>query len=308
MLNVSGNQTMQGLRVGHTTLEKQGTGVTAFVFDRPAVGAYTLCGSSPASHELNTLDLEVHVNNVDGLIFTGGSAYGLGVAAGAMRWFQEQNKGWKMPHGVVPIVPAVAIYDLGIKLAEAPTAEDGYLACKNAQENNSVTGAIGAGTGASVGKVVRTAARMSGGVGFAQLQVGDVTVVAYVVVNSVGDVRDTSGKIIAGARLANGDFADCQNALLFGDFTPQTASSNSTLAAVFTDGAFSKSALKRISKMAVAGMARAITPVFTQYDGDIIFCISLGDKVAQELVVGNAAAMAVQEAIINAAQLSVVLS
>jgi L-aminopeptidase/D-esterase-like protein len=299
---------MQGLRIGHTTLEKQGTGVTAFIFDRPAVGAYTLCGSSPAAHELSTLDLEVNVTHVNGLIFTGGSAYGLAAVAGAMRWFQEQNIGWKMPHGIVPIIPTIAIYDLAIKEPLAPSADDAYQACQAAVENNTAMGRIGAGTGASVGKAVKTAARMSGGVGFATVTLGKVTITAYAVVNSVGDVRNTAGKIIAGARYDGGEFADCQKYILANDIAPMAAPSNSTLVAVFTDAAFSKIQLKRISKMAVAGMARAVTPVFTQFDGDIIFCISLGQEQAQEIVVGTAAAALVQTAIIEAVKNSVVLS
>ncbi len=298
---------MQGLRIGHTTLEKQGTGVTAFIFDRPTVGAYTLCGSSPAAHELSTLDLEVNVSHVNGLIFTGGSAYGLGSAAGAMRWFQEHNIGWKMPHGIVPIIPTIAIYDLSIKQPIAPSAADAYRACETAVENNTDSGRIGAGTGASVGKAVAAAARMSGGVGFANITVGKVNVVVYAVVNSVGDVVDATGKIIAGARFENGVFADCQKTILANDFAPLPAPSNSTLVAVFTDAAFSKIQLKRISKMALAGMARAVTPIFTQFDGDIIFCLSCGQERAEEIVVGTAAAAAVQAAIIDAVKNSVVL-
>jgi L-aminopeptidase/D-esterase-like protein len=298
---------MQGLRIGHTTLEKQGTGVTAFIFEQPAVGAYTLCGSSPAAHELSTLDLEVNVSHVNGLLFTGGSAFGLGAAAGAMRWFQENNIGWKMPHGVVPIIPTIAIYDLAIKQPVAPSADDAYRACADAIENNTASGRIGAGTGASVGKAVKTAARMSGGIGVANITVGKANVIVYAVVNSVGDVVNAAGNIIAGARDDNGEFADCQKTILANDFAPLTVPSNSTLVAVFTDAAFSKIQLKRISKMALAGMARAVTPIFTQFDGDIIFCLSLGQERAEEIVVGTAAAAAVQTAIVDAVKNSVVL-
>jgi L-aminopeptidase/D-esterase-like protein len=148
---------------------------------------------------------------------------------------------------------------------------------------------------------------MSGGLGFAKMTVGKVNILVYAVVNSVGDVRDTSGKIIAGARDDNGQFADCEKYILSQDFAPLATPSNSTLVAVFTDGAFSKIQLKRISKMALAGMARAVTPIFTQYDGDIIFCTSLGQVEAQEIAVGTAAAVAVQSAIMDAVKNSVVL-
>jgi L-aminopeptidase/D-esterase-like protein len=299
---------MQGLRVGHSTREQEGTGVTAFVFATPAVGAYHLCGSSPAAHELNTMDLDVHVSHINGLVFAGGSAYGLNVAAGAMRWFQEHHIGWKMPHGVVPIVPVVAVYDLGVKEPQAPTPQDAYYACANAIENNVATGCIGAGTGASVGKAVPSAARMSGGIGFATLQIDKLIVCAYALVNSVGDVLDEKGKIIAGARLADGQFANCQKTILSSAYEKEMSASNSTLVAVFTNAAFSKAQLKRIAKMATAGMARAVSPIFTQYDGDIIFCVSVGQETALEIVAGTAAAQVVQQAIISAVKNSVVLS
>jgi L-aminopeptidase/D-esterase-like protein len=299
---------MQGLRVGHTTIESQGTGVTAFVFDTPTVGVYHLCGSSPASHELHALDLAANVSHVNGLLFCGGSALGLGAVAGAMQWFLEQGRGWPVPQGVMPIVPAAAIYDLGVISRLPPGPDAGYQACAQAEENNVSSGRIGAGTGASVGKIITAASRMSGGLGYASLRLADgVTVCAYAVVNSVGDVRDADNKIIAGAKNSAGKFADCQQYLLDGKTEEQLHPANSTLVAVFTDAHFSRAELKRISRMAVAGLARVISPVFTRYDGDIIFTLSLGELSGTELIVGTAAAQVVQEAIINSVKNSIIL-
>ena len=294
---------MQGLKVGHFTDREKGTGLSVFLFDRPAVGAYLLCGSGSATHELAPLDPEGSVCNLHGLTLSGGSAFGLFTAEGVMRFLAERGMGLTLPNGVIPIVPAAAIYDLGYKKPEAPTAEDAYRACLNAYENNCDSGQMGAGTGATVGKIIPEATCMSSGIGYAEMALANgVNVVAYAVVNAVGDIRDAEGKIVAGARLANGKFADCRQFLLTGKgeevlFFDHT---NTTLVAVFTNAKFSKAELKRISKMAIAGLGQAVSPVFTCYDGDILFSISVGELAASVLTVGVLAAEVVRRAILNA--------
>jgi L-aminopeptidase/D-esterase-like protein len=301
--------TMKGLKIGHFTQAAHGTGASVFLFDTPAVGTYYLCGSSPATHELGPLEVAANVTHLNGLALFSGSAFGLTAVGGVMRWLQEANQGWATPHGVVPIVPAAAIYDLVVNQALPPTADDAYTACKNAREDNTECGRIGAGTGASVGKVIPDGQRMTGGIGRAEFTLPDgATVLVYVVVNSVGDVRDKNGKIIAGARLSDGTFGDCERWLQSGQHEKRLhLNNNTTLAAVFTDAIFSKAELQRIAKMAVAGMGRSISPAFTRYDGDIIFCVSLGEHLATEVVVGAVATGLVQQAIINAVQGSTVI-
>lgn len=293
---------MQSLKVGHYTNTQDATGLTVFLFDVPAVAAYHLCGSSPATRELHMLDFEANNSEINGLVFTGGSAFGLGAVDGVMRFLNEKGCGKRMPHGgVVPIVPAASIYDLAMGNFAMPTADDAYQACVIAQEDNTETGCIGAGTGATVGKLVPGASRMSGGFGFSNIALGNgLCVAAYALVNAVGDVRDSSGQIIAGARLQHGAFANTEEFLLEGGNEAYAASANTTLVAVFTNARFNKIELKRIAKMATAGMARTISPVFTRYDGDIVFTSSMGELNASELTVGTLAVNAVQRAIINA--------
>jgi L-aminopeptidase/D-esterase-like protein len=298
---------MQSLKVGHYTNDEHATGVSVFLFDQPAPAAYSLCGASPASHELHVLELDANVPYIDGLVFSGGSAFGLNAVSGVMQWFQEQDRGYRTPYANVPIVPAAGIYDLAIKSAIPPTPAHAYEACLNAIENNPLQGRIGAGTGASVGKLVPHAARMSGGLGFAELSLKNgVKVLAYAVVNCVGDVRD-GAQIVAGARLTSGKFADCENYLLTGHEETVSDLANTTLVSVFTNAKFSKIELKRIGKVAMTGMARAISPVFTRNDGDIIICASLGELVEVELVISTMAAEAVRRAIVNAVKNSIVL-
>lgn len=298
---------MQSLKIGHYTQFDQGTGITTFLFDRPAEVAYCLCGSAPATRDLHALELEAYVSHIDGLVFTGGSAYGLGAVKGVMQWFQEQGRGYPTPHGPVPVVPAAAIYDLGVKSSTPPTAEAAYQACVAATSVHQ-RGRLGAGTGATVGKLVGSASPMTGGVGYASLTLPDgLEVLAYAVVNCVGDVRDTNHNIIAGACHADGQFVDCDAFLLSGQRAVTDLTVNTTLVAVFTNAAFSKIELKRIAKVALAGMAQTISPVFTRYDGDLIFCVSLGEQVASEMTVGAMAREAVRQSILNAVTDSVIL-
>lgn len=292
---------MHGLKVGHYTNSKQGTGASVFLFDKPAIGAFHLAGSSPATFDLSVLDLAANVTHVDGLALLGGSASGLPAVAGAQQWLSEHDKGWLVPHGRVPLLPAAAIYDLGFQTSHVPTASNVYEACESAIQDNCESGSVGAGTGATVGKIVPHTKPMKGGVGFQEIVLSpEVSVLVYAVVNCVGDVCNTTGKIIAGARLANGDFVDSQQYLLSGQEEKRINNSNTTLIAVFTNAKFSKIELNRIAKMAVSGMSRAILPVFTRYDGDIAFCFSVGKSHANELTVGAAAAEAARQAIINA--------
>lgn len=300
---------MEGLKVGHFTDNDHATGVTVFLLENLAVGTYLLCGSSPASHELAPLDPDSSVSNIHGLVFTGGSAYGLAVANGVMKYLAERGIGFPTRTGLIPIVPAVAIYDLNTNQPVPPIAEDAYQACLAAKENNQVTGRIGAGRGASVGKLVPEGRPMSGGVGFSQCILSNgIEVLAYVVVNAVGDVYEPSGNIVAGAQDAHGNFINCTDYVFNGNVENKLFSqSNTTLAAVFTNAKFSKAELKRIAKMAIAGMARAISPIFTPFDGDILFCVSLGNHQASPLTIGTIAAESVHLAILSAVKESEVL-
>jgi L-aminopeptidase/D-esterase-like protein len=298
---------MQSLKIGHSTNTELGTGLTVFLFEQPAVAAYHLCGSSPATRELHTLELDANPTHIDGLVFSGGSALGLGATDGVMRFLLEQGRGKPVPHGVMPIVPAVSVYDLAVKAPQPPTVEEAYQAARSAK-NECIEGRVGAGTGCSVGKLVPQSSRMSGGIGFAEVILKNgLHVLVYAVVNAVGDIHDPSGKIIAGARLANGAFADCEKYFLNGQHEKQISNTNTTLVAVFTNAKFSKIELKRISKMASCGMARAIFPVFTRYDGDIVFAVSLGEQQASEVMVGTIAANLTQQAIIYAVKESIIL-
>lgn len=290
---------MKGLKIGHFTHQAAGTGVTVFLLEQSAVGSYWVCGSAPASHEFFVLDPDNSVPRFHGLVFAGGSAYGLYAAKGVMTYLTEKNIGHVTPHGKVPIVPAAAIYDLSFKKPIAPTDSDAYQACLSAKENNLDSGQIGAGTGATVGKLVKNSSSMQAGLGVGRVSLpSGIEFVAYAVVNAVGDVIGKEGQIIAGAKNSHGQFANSFRYLLSGQGEIDLFdSTNTTIVAVFTNAKFTKEELKRIAKMAVAGIACTIAPSFTRFDGDVLFCISVGEQTISELTAGVMATEAVKQAI-----------
>jgi L-aminopeptidase/D-esterase-like protein len=293
---------MHGLKIGHVSNDDAATGVSVFLFENSAIGAYWICGSAPATHELVVLDPDNSVPKLYGLVLAGGSAYGLYAAEGVMRYLTERHIGHPTPHGVVPIVPAAAIYDLAYGKPIPPSADQAYQASLNASESNTESGRIGAGRGATIGKLIPKTKAMTGGLGRAEIELPNgIVVLAYAVVNCVGDVRNGVNEIVAGACNEQGEFANSEQYLISGQGEADLfAHSNTTLVVIFTNAVFSKGELKRIAKMASAGMGRAIAPIFTNFDGDILFCISVGEQAASELTIGTVAAEVVRLAILNA--------
>jgi L-aminopeptidase/D-esterase-like protein len=292
-----------GLKIGHTTNIHHKTGLTVFLPDTPARCGRWICGAAPASRECDLLDPAQLVETIDALMFTGGSAYGLDAASGVMQWLKENQRGWPTYFGRVPIVPVAAIYDFQSTHPTIPTPIDAYQACISANYPINQNHSVGIGTGASVGKLLPNALPMPGGFGFAKLSNNNgIEVIAFAAVNCAGDVFHHD-KIIAGARFSNGEFADTQHQLLTSQHAQsfvKSPQSNTTLVATFTNAQFNKSQLTRIARMASCGIAQAIRPVFTIYDGDMIFSLSLGDYIADEIIVGTLCAEATRQAIINA--------
>lgn len=300
---------LENLSIGHYTNEKGGTGLTVFLPDERMICGWWLCGSAPATREVTVLDPGLTMDRIDGLLLTGGSAYGLGATNGVMQWLKEHNRGYQTRFGVVPIVPTAGIFDFGIKGMNVPTAENAYLACQQATKKNTLRGRIGVGTGATVGKWLNNDKCMSGGFGHAELMGPDgLLILACAVVNSIGDVVDEQGKIVAGATNLEGKFTDLASAIIAGDYGKiEISRQNTTLVAVFSNALLDKAQLTRVAKMASAGIARATQPAFTRYDGDVVFCSSLGTIQAEEVVVGSLAAKATHLAILNAVQDSLVI-
>ena len=305
---------VEGLRVGHHTLTERPTGCTVILVDgEGAVGGVSQRGGAPGTRETDLLNPLNMVDKVNAVVLAGGSAYGLEAATGTVRYLEEKGIGWKVgPAGVVPIVPAAILFDLpfGGKPQVRPTAECGYKAAAAATDGPVAEGNVGAGAGATVGKMGMRP--MKGGLGSASITLPDGLVVAAIVaVNAVGDVIDPeSGKVVAGVRSEDGkSLADARKLLRSGALVrrPQPRSGeNTTIGLVATNAKLSKADASRMALMADDGFAKAISPSHTTGDGDTVFSLATGrwEGEANVTIIGALAADAMAEALVRAVSLA----
>jgi len=300
-----------GIRVGHASDFEAVTGCTVILFGNyGAAAAVDVRGGAVGERELEPLRPGHLVERIHGLVMAGGSAFGLDAAGGVMCYLEQRGIGFDTGAACVPIVPAVILYDLGIgNPRRRPDAAMGYEAARRASAGPVEEGSVGAGTGATVGKMFGMARATKGGLGSATVNLaGGVKVSALAVVNAFGDVRDpSSGEIVAGLRSApiSSKFSDTLAQMKRGAVRrrfgrPARAGANTTLAVVATNARFEKISLLRIAAMAQAGLARTIAPVHSSFDGDVVFAISLGRKRSDVNTVGALAAEAVARAIVRA--------
>jgi L-aminopeptidase/D-esterase-like protein len=294
------------LHVGHWTDRDAATGCTVILC--PAEGAVAgvdVRGFAPGTRETALLDPTCMVEQVHAILLSGGSAFGLAAADGVMRWLEERNRGFETGVARVPIVPAAILFDLGVGRADLrPDAAAGYAACDAASADPVAMGSVGAGTGATLGKLKGLGFAMKGGVGSASRHLGaGIVVAALVAVNAVGDVIDpANGQILAGARRADGGFADSMTILagrLAQDFR-DLSGGNTTLAVVAANVALSKAEATVVARMAHDGLARAIRPIHTSFDGDTVFALATGEIHAPPSLIGAVAADVLAEAVIHA--------
>jgi L-aminopeptidase/D-esterase-like protein len=297
-----------GIKVGHATLKTRPTGCTVILCEAGAVAGVDVRGSAPGTRETDLLNPINTVQQVQAVVLSGGSAYGLDTATGVMRYLESKGLGFRVGGGVVPIVPAAILMDLGFggDFKIRPTAESGYEACVAASTNPVTQGNVGAGAGATVGKAFGRQFAMKAGLGSASIKVGDTGVVvgALVAVNAVGDVvNPKNGKIICGARGEHGGFRNTMAEVMKGYRVTLQAAANTTIGVVATNAALEKVQVSKIAQMAHDGYARAINPVHTPEDGDTIFALSTGTlktKVSYGMI-GALAAEAMAQAIVRAA-------
>lgn len=301
--------TIPGLQVGHAQDFAAATGCTVVLTLEGAICGVDQRGGAPGTRETDLLRPMHLVEKAHAVLLTGGSAFGLAAADGVVRWLEEKDIGFDVRVARVPIVPAAVLFDLAIGRADVrPDAAMGYAACQAAVNPASElqAGTIGAGTGATVGKILGPAGRMKGGLGTAVIELAPgLWVGALFAVNCLGDVVDpTSGRILAGARkLPEGDFVDTMEALkkrMMGSFT---SSGNTVIGIVATNASLSKEAANKVAQMAHDGLARAIRPAHTMFDGDTIFTLATGQgQPADVTFIGAYAAEATAQAIVDAVQ------
>jgi L-aminopeptidase/D-esterase-like protein len=274
------------IRVGHFTDSRRPTGCTVVIFDHAAVASVDVRGSAPGTRETDLLSPTNTVQTVNAILLSGGSAYGLDAAGGVMRYLEENKLGFYVGSAIVPIVPAAILFDLEIGDARIrPDAQAGYQACIAAVNEHPAEGCVGAGAGATVGKLFGMSQAMKSGLGSVSINIGnsDVIVGAIVAVNGVGDVLSTeTGHIIAGARTADGDdFLDSirqilEGATIGGRREAPRSGGNTTIGIVATNARLTKTEAAKVAQMSHDGLARVINPVHTAMDGDTIFAAATG--------------------------------
>ena len=265
-----------GLRVGHASDEQARTGCTVVL--GPFRGSCFVAGLATGTRELDVFNPNHVVESIDALLLTGGSAYGLGAANGVVEWLRERGIGFRTPAAAVPIVPAAVIYDLGVGRSDRwPDAAMARAACDAASDAPVAEGGVGAGTGATVGKLLGAERAVAGGIG-STIDDGDGPIVAALaVVNALGDVLDAHGRVIAGPRLDDGTLAQSVELIRrrgSAAFAGAVPPSNTTLTVVATDAPLGRTALAALARMAGTALPRRISPVHTPFDGDITFALS----------------------------------
>jgi len=298
-----------GIRVGHYTDPRRATGCTVVLCPDGTLGGVDVRGAAPGTRETELLQPHAAASEVHAVLLAGGSAFGLDAATGVMQWLEQRGTGLEIANQRVPIVPAAIIFDLWLGDGRIrPDAVAGHAACQAARNTAVVQGSVGAGAGATVGKLWGIGRAMRGGVGSASFTVEGVTIGALAVVNALGDVLDpTSGQPIAGARTEDG--ARLQNSmatLLRGEVPlPLQAGQATTLVVVATDATLTKAQAQKLAQMAHDGLARTINPVHTMGDGDVVFALATGEVhvAAPSLtLLGSVAAEVTARAVVNAVQ------
>jgi L-aminopeptidase/D-esterase-like protein len=296
---------IEGLSVGHFSDHEGMTGCTVVLAPEGVTASVDIRGGAPGTLETALLSPYASVGELHGVLLTGGSAPGLGAAAGVATFLREGGHGYRTPYARVPLVTAAVIYDLGVGSPSAfPRPDDAYRAAASAGSQVG-EGSVGVGTGATVGKILGADGMMKGGVGLCSISVGGgATVSALTVVNALGDVLDEQGAILAGAR-KGGAFVKSKDLLLGMAAAPNFFPLESTtLSVVMTDARLDKLQCGNVARMSHDGFARAIDPVHTPVDGDCVFVLATGRVAGNVFQIGAAAAETVAASIRRAVRVA----
>lgn len=293
---------VKGIKLGQASDFEGGTGLSVIIPDSNNTAAVEVRGSAPGTRETDLLNPINQVSEVNGIILSGGSAYGLDAASGLMEELEKDNRGFDVGCGIVPIVSQAVLFDLAYKNPLArPNAKMAKLAYKNASYDNKECGIIGAGTGATVGKAMGMDKAFKSGLGQASMTLGDLTVSAIVAVNAFGDIFDyEKGKQIAEPMVDGKMLSTMDNIENIAKSFSEVEGKNTTIGLVATNASFNKTELTKICQMTHDGYARSINPVHTMFDGDTIFALATNKVKADVTIVGALASMVMSRAIANA--------
>lgn len=300
---------IEGVSIGHAVNEEAKTGVTVLYFPNGAQTGCDISGGGPASRETPLTDSMTADNPLNAVVLSGGSAFGLAAGDGVMKCLEENGIGYETGYAKVPLVCQSCIFDLGYGRNDVrPDAALGYAACKNAMEHcDASEGNVGAGIGATVGKLCGMRQASKAGLGIAAIQVGELKVAAVVVVNAFGDIfNPENGQKIAGLMTPDRkQFMDLEQAFLSFMSKPKDLfNSNTTIGCIVCNAKFDKAKLNKIASMTRNAYARCINPVGTMADGDSIYACSVGDVISDVNLVGTLGAKVMQKAIMRAIEAS----
>ena len=289
-----------GIKVGHVSNHQAKTGCTVILTENGATAGVDIRGDAPGTRETALLAPLKTVEQVHAVLLTGGSAFGLAAADGVMNALEEQETGFDVGVTKVPIVPAAVIFDLEVGLSDIrPNQKMGYQAVQNASAGEQRTGAIGVGTGCTVGKLLGPQRSSASGLGSSTLQLNNNTYIsALVAVNAFGDILDHQGNIIAGCKDEHGNFINTYQALQTEEISG--FAKNTTIGVVATNAQLSKTEANKIAQVAHNGYANHIKPVHTMLDGDTIFALSTGQQEIDINLLATAASEVMGQAIVNA--------
>jgi L-aminopeptidase/D-esterase-like protein len=298
-----------GVLVGHASDYEALTGCTAILCERGAAAGMDVRGSATGTEEFGLLNPMHVTERIHALVFAGGSAFGLEAASGVRRFLEQKGVGYQTSAGPVPLVPAAILYDLGVGQKHVrPSREMGEVAAAAANSGVVGEGCVGAGTGATVGKLFGLKRSMKSGIGSFTVSLPDgVLVSSLAAVNAFGDVLDPqTSKIVAGTRRApnSAEFANTAETMKTGDRVNALPHQNTTLVVVITNAQLSKVGASKLAEFGSLGVARSISPVWTMFDGDVVVGLSIGEKKADINVLGVAAAESVSQSILRAVRLA----
>ncbi len=295
---------IEGIRIGHAEDLRAATGCTVLLTEEGAAAGVDVRGGAPGTKDTDLLRPVNLVEKIHGVVLTGGSAFGLDAAAGAMRYLEERDRGFDTGVAKVPIVCGAVLFDLAIgDPSVRPDMQMGYQACLNARDNCTSEGNVGAGAGATVGKILGMERAMKSGLGAYGLKIGDLKIGAMVAVNCLGDVLNpVTGEVLAGVLQKDGSAILNTEDIMVENIADRTIgfTANTTLGTVVTNAGLTKSQATKVASMAHNGYARTIRPAHTMVDGDTIFAISTGQIPADISVVGMLAARVVGQAVLRA--------
>lgn len=294
---------IKNIKIGNIENKIGGTGCTVVICEEGAPAGLDVRGGGPASRESELLKPLANADKIHAVLLSGGSAFGLDAAGGVMQYLEEKNIGYDVGITKVPLVCQSCLFDLTVGDSKCrPDKQMGYDVCLKAEKNNYQDGCVGAGTGASIGKIYGMDFAMKAGIGSYAVQIGDLQVGAIVAVNAVGDVFDKDNQKIAGLlNKEKSGFLNTEEEIYKSyEIIKNKFVGNTTLGIIITNAKFNKTQLCKIASMTHNGYARSIRPVHTSADGDSIYALSVGEVLADLDMVGTLASQVMSEAIINA--------